>query len=114
MLNQRISDFFRSRCSRVDAYKREAFLEIVQISEEIEAQRFLTWNLRIDSNNYVFLVIDYGNEYHSSFTLDQRDLSSLLPDQPLVHTYDGKTCRYAGLAEFTVSEPIRDLGRAIN
>jgi hypothetical protein len=110
MLNQRISDFFRSRCSRVDAYKREAFLEIVQISEEIEAQRFLTWNLRIDSNNYVFLVIDYGNEYHSSFTLDQRDLSSLLPDQPLVHTYDGKTCRYVRLAEFTVSEPIRDLG----
>ncbi len=33
-----------------------------------------------------------------------------MPDQPLVHTYDGKTCRYVGLAGFTVSEPIRDLG----
>lgn len=110
ILNQCVSDFFRSRRLRVDAYKREAFLETVEISEEIEAQQFLKWALRIDTKNYVFLSIDYSNEYHSRFTLEQRDLSTVSPDQPLVHTYDGKTCAYMGLAGFTVSELQRDLG----
>jgi len=98
LLNQRMCDFFRGQRLRVDAYKHEAFLEKVQISEEIEAQRFVRWNLRIDGNNYVLLAIDYSNAYQSLFTLEQRDLSSLSPDQPLVHIYD------------TVSEPLRELG----
>lgn len=103
MLNLCISDFFHKLRLRVDAYKREAFLEKVQISDEIEAQRVIKWNLRMDKNNYVFLPLDYSNEYHSRFTLEQRDLSSLSSEQGLVHTYDGKNCRYVGLAGFTVS-----------
>ncbi len=110
ILNQYVSAHFRSQGLRVDAYKREAFLETVGISEEIEAQRFLKWDLRIDTKNYVFLSIDYSNEYQSRSTLEQRALSTIIPNQPLVHTYDGKTCRYVGLAEFTVAEVQRDLG----
>lgn len=110
MLNQCVCDFFRNRRLRVDAYKHEAFLEIVEISDEIEAQRVLNWNLRIDKNNDVFLPLDYSNEYHSRFTLEQHDLSSLSPDQPLVHIYDGKTCRYVELASFTVSSIRNELG----
>lgn len=110
MLNLCMSDFFRNLRLRVDAYKREAFLEKVQISDEIEAQRVLNWNLRIDRNNYVFLPLDYSNEYHSLFTLEQRDLLSLSPEQGLVHTYDGKNCRYVGLAGFTVSSIRSELG----
>lgn len=110
MLNQCMSDFFRNLRLRVDAYKRKAFLETVDISDEIEAQRVLNWNLRIDKNNYVFLPLDYSNEYHSRFTLEQRDLSSLSPEQGLVHAYDGKNCRYVGLAGFTVSSIRSELG----
>ncbi|MBV9389981.1 MAG: hypothetical protein JOZ78_26460 [Chroococcidiopsidaceae cyanobacterium CP_BM_ER_R8_30] len=110
ILNQYVSEQFRSQGLRVDAYKREAFLETVGISEEIEAQRFLKWDLRIDAKNYVFLSIDYSNEYHSRFTLAQRDLSTINSNQPLVHTYDGKTCRYVELAKFTVAALQSDLG----
>lgn len=110
MLNQCVCEFFKNRRLRVDTYKRKAFLETVEISDEIEAQRVLKWNLRIDKNNNVFLPLDYSNEYYSRFTLEQRDLSSLSPDQPLVHTYDGKTCRYARLAGFTVSSIRSELG----
>lgn len=110
ILNQYVSAHFRSQGLRVDAYKREAFLETVKISEEIEAQRFLKWDLRIDQHNYVFLSMDYSNEYHSRFTLAQRDLSTINQNQPLVHTYDGKTCRYVELADFTVAAAQSDLG----
>jgi len=110
MLSQCVCEFFRNRRLRVNAYKREAFLETVNISPEIETQRVLNWNLRIDDNNNVFLLLDYSNQYHSRFTLEQRDLSSLSPDQPLVHIYDGKTCRYVGLAGFTVSRIKTELG----
>lgn len=110
ILNQCLSDYFRRLRFRVDAYNHQAFLETVQISEEIEAQRFLKWDLRIDANKFVFLSIDYSNEYHSCFTLEQRDLSTLAPDQPLVHTYDGKSCQYVGLGGFTVSDSRTELG----
>lgn len=110
ILNQCLCDFFRSRRLRVDAYKHKAYLEKVQISDEIEAQRVVQWNLRIDNNNYVFLAIDYSNEYHSLYPLEHGNLSTLAPEQALVHTYDGKTCQYVGITEFTVSEPQTELG----
>ncbi|MEP0858672.1 Piwi domain-containing protein [Trichocoleus sp. DQ-U1] len=110
ILNLGTIDHFRNRGFRVDAYEREAFLETLKISEEIETQRFIKWNLRIDTDKYVFFSIDYSNSYHSCYTLDERELSSLTPDQQLVHSYDGKSCRYVGLAGFTVSDIQSGLG----
>ncbi len=110
ILNHCFSSYFKNRGRRIDFYKRKVFLEITYISQEIEAQRFLSWAVRINSDNYIMLVMDYGNEYYSRYTLDKKDLSTLLPDQPLSHIYDGSNCRYVDITDKLVSDILPELG----
>lgn len=111
LIHRALAQYFEQRDFKVNAYAREAFAKSSTVlSGDIEAQRYLRWDLRLDEQKYVFLSLDYSNEYHDRLNLQDRGLDSIPFDQPLVQTYDSKTCRFVGLADFTVSTPLESLG----
>lgn len=111
VINRSLVQYFENRDLKVNAYEREAFSKKPTVlSGDIEAQRYLRWNLRIDEQKYVFLSIDYSNEYHDRLNLYDRGTEFIAFDQPLVHIYDSKACRFVSLADFTVSTPLTALG----
>ena len=110
IINQIISQYFVNLKRRVNRYYHQAFLESKQVSSEIEIQPYLRWDIRIDFDNTILLNLDYGNKYTSLCTIDKIDISSLSPEQFLVHSYDAGSCRYVGVADYNVSTPQPELG----
>lgn len=111
VINRSIVQYFQGRDLKVNTYAREAFSRnVTPISRDIEAQRYLKWDVRIDKENYVFLSLDYSNEYSDRLNLYDRGIETIPLNQPLVHTYDSATCRFVGISDFTVSEPLESLG----
>lgn len=109
--NRSIVGYFQRRGLKVNPYHREAFSKkVVTISSDIEAQRYLKWDIRIDKENFVFLSVDYSSEYSDRLSLYERGAETVPLNQPLVHTYDSGTCRFVGISDFTVSEPLDSLG----
>lgn len=111
LINRALAQYFEQRDFKVNGYAREAFAKSSTVlSGDIEVQRYLRWDLRLDEQKYVFLSIDYSNEYHDRLNLQDRGLDSIPFNQALVQTYDSKTCRFVGLADFTVATPLESLG----
>lgn len=111
LLEQHTVSCFRQWGFKVDEYGSKALLKKQhRISNEIESQRFIKWNLRIDEQQHIILAIDYGNDYHDRATIHDRGVLSIEPGTPLVHTYDAKSCRFSRMADYTVSEPRSELG----
>lgn len=111
VINRSVAQYFQERDLKVNTYDREAFSKkIVTISNDIEAQRYLKWDVRIDKENYVFLSLDYSSEYRDHLNVHERGAETIPLNQPLVHTYDSKACRFTGISDFTVSEPLQSLG----
>ena len=77
--------------------------------EIIEGQRYLNFDFSIDKNRYLILALDFGSEYHSRNTLDQLNLESLKEGQKLIHTYDYKSCELLGIADYSISTPLKEL-----
>ncbi|WP_179228469.1 Piwi domain-containing protein [Leptolyngbya ohadii] len=111
VINRSVVRYFESRNLKVNAYQREAFARrTVPISNDIEAQRYLKWDVRVDSENHTFLSLDYSSEYNDRLTVHDRGAATIPINQPLIHTYDGASCRFSGISDFTVSEPLESLG----
>jgi hypothetical protein len=111
LLDQHTAFCFRQWGFKVDEYHSKAFLKKQhRISNEIESQRFIKWNHRLDDQQHIILAIDYGNDYQDRLTIHDRGIPSVELGRSLAHTYDAKNCRFAGIADYTVAEPRSELG----
>ncbi len=93
------------------ARKRIYSSEAPQIIQELaEVKSYLTFDFSRDSEGYLILSLNFGNDYQSLVSIDQLDYANFPPGQRLIHTYDGKSCEWVGGAPVSIGEPIADLG----
>lgn len=78
-------------------------------SDIIEGQRYLNYDFSIDRDKFLMLNLDFASEYHSRKTLDELNLNDMRAGQKLIHTYDNKSCEFAGVAEHDISALLPEL-----
>lgn len=111
VINRSIAQYFQGRDLKVNSYTREAFSrKTVPISNDIEARRYLKWDVRIDQEKHILLSLDYSNEYSDRLNVDERGVETISLNQPLAHIYDSGACRFVSISDFTVAESLESLG----
>ena len=109
-------------CPKIDFYKKRVYSSepfsltssANGLAEDlgtdiIEGQRYLNFDFSIDRNKHLILNLDFASEYHSRKTLDQLNLDDLRTGHKLIHTYDNKSCEFAGIADHDISSPVPEL-----
>ena len=98
--------------NRKRIYSNEPPIQIRDTQGRIiaEARRYLTFDFWQNSAGFLFLTLHFRNEYQSIGTIDQFNWQQFPPKQRLIHTYDGKSCQFLGVAPITIGQPLAELG----
>lgn len=94
---------------KIDRLRQRIYSKDRVTRNGMECQRYLKFDFIRDWNQHLVLVLDFGNEYHSQLTIDER--KSLKPGDRLIHSYDGNVCEFVRIdEEKTISTPLSALG----